>query len=143
MANETFITTQQGLVGQPLWLEVKRNLYWLWNDANEEFYKIDKDRMSGLEGPALETTAAEFKARVLKLYRACRSKLHYQPHNSDFQNLKQLDLVLVGKDNANSLSFNFTAMAFLILTDFLERDGVTKFEKKPTDPMHGGMEELE
>jgi len=124
-------------------MEVKRNLYWLWNEANDEFYKIDKDRLAGLEGEKLESTAGEFKALVLKLYRACRSKLHYQPHNKDFQELKTLDDVLVGTRSPKDLNFNSTAQAFLVLTDFLERDGVTKFEKKPVDPMHGAIEELE
>lgn len=129
-------------VGLPLWDEVKRTLFGYWNDANNILYIIDKRRieLKTDDDKALGSEVEQFKAATLRLYRACRSKLNY--HAGD-QCVKDLKAEKIDDLKPRDLTLAKAETYFRLLTDFLEIDGVTRFEMKKFNPEHALVSELE
>lgn len=130
--------------GLPLWLEVKRNIYSYWVDANYLLYLIDKKRVqvSDWDDKSLGSSGDAFRSAVLRLYRACRPKLRYHKDKESVKHLVAADLDKYFL-NPHSFSLADAMECFCWLTDFLEYDGITYFEDKRVDPKHVMVAELE
>jgi len=136
-------TFQTSYVGMALWDEVKRTMYSYWCICNDYLFEIDQMRLYNSELKDFGTKGEKFKASVLKLYRSSRSKLNYHADNSSVIQLKAMEMDNTLLDLSKAFDFKQALKAFLLLTDFLEIDGVTFFEKKVPDAMHGAVTQLE
>ena len=105
---------------------VKRQIYGYWVTASGYRTRIHKQKVQvgNLDYYNFES---DFKSAVLELYYACEPKLHYKKEADCVVKLKQLEPVITPGSK-----FNLTvAEAVLqLLTEFLELNGVTKFEKE-------------
>ena len=104
---------------------VKRQIYGYWVTASGYRTKIHKQKVqvSNLDYYNFEP---DFKSAVLELYYACEPKLQYHKETACVDNLKRLALVIVPDSKFN---LNVAEAVLTLLTEFLEIDGVTKFEK--------------
>lgn len=128
--------------GLPLFDTVKHRLFLYWVEANHFLYLIDRRRVQVGGDSDLGSAEYSFKSKVLQLYRAIRSKLCYHEKTKTVKQINALkpDDYLF-KPHQFKLESAFTL--FSLLTDFLEIDGITRFEMRQSDPNHALMEELE
>jgi len=134
--------------GIPNWEEVKHTIYGYWVDANHALFVVDLTRVQDTKLKSFGKAEDQFKAGVLRLFRAVRSKLWYHKEAKCVRELsvgcKDGEYVLDAfLERPSDLAFLKAVGYFLLLSDFLELDGVTRFEKKEFDPRHGLASGLE
>lgn len=137
-------------VGMSLWDEVKRTIYEeYWRECNRLVTKIDSQIIEtrGERDVENDKNTEAFKALVLAFYRACSKKwLHFQPpgweQSEGFRALKELRLERF-RDEPHEFKLADARLVFDCLTEFIECDGVTHFERKSLDGAHAAIEDLD
>lgn len=126
--------------GLPLWEKVKVTIHDVWVSINQEKERIDDCLMGGYA--VNDKDDRHFRAKVLTLYRHVRAKLDY---NEDADCVKKLRRINLDQYHLNPGRFDRTtaAEAATLLGEFLELNGVTKYEDKSVDPDHSFIAELQ
>lgn len=130
--------------GIPLYETVKMSLFETYWEAVKLLTTINiyRSQQSKLSDAEVGKTGDTFKSKVMQLYFALRPKLQYQKTKAVYDDIKQID-----PDRFLISPHDFTidqAIELLSsLAEFLEEDGVTKFEQEKFDPRHSWMGGLE
>jgi len=134
-------------MGMPNWEEVKHTIYGYWVETNYWLYQVNRLRLQEPHNSEFGSPGINFKAALLRLYHALRSKLSFHEKDTCVIELRVDkrsgkprgkgysldDYVLKPSD----LTFLEAVNYFILLTDFCEADGITHFENKKIDPEHG------
>ena len=137
----TIVTQWAGI---PLYETVKMNLFETYWDAvkyltTSNTYRSQEAKLSDTE---VGKVGNLFKSKVMQLYFALRPKLQYQKQKPVYEDIKAIDPDRF-LSNPHSLSIDAAIELLSSLGEFLEEDGVTKFEQEKFDPRHawvGGIE---
>lgn len=128
--------------GLPLFDTVKHRLFLYWCEANHYLYLIDRHRVQVEQAKDFGGYEYSFRAKVIQLYRAVRAKLGYHEGSDTVRAIQSLkpDLFLA---KPHLVKLSDAIELFTYLTEFLEIDGITRFEMRQADVNHALMEELE
>lgn len=132
----------QTTTAMPLWDRVKNQIYDYFVNGNRLLCLINKRCCAKqLSEHELGSISDDFKATVLQLYVSCRSKLDYQKKRESVVKLKEMNLDDY-LENPSGFSLLKAKQAFILLTDFLEANGITYYEDKHVDPEHCAVAEM-
>ena len=125
--------------------EVKGTIYQYWKTANYYFGEIDRQRVQNGEVKKFGANEDFFKAAVFQLYRACRPKFQYQTDSECVKKIvsKQEETEKIIFRMPHKVTLDDAIELFNLLTEFVEVDGISHFEKKSFDEKHILAGELE
>lgn len=119
---------------------VKRTIFDKWNYADSLLHKVLLDLKVDKPTKKIGQSSyiGEFNAAVLAEYRSVRAKLGYQEHNENpmfadlvkrLGELRALDSLTLSYTRSE-VGFEQMVRAHLLIGEFLEADGITKFEMR-------------
>ena len=109
---------------------VKKSIYALWLECLMYQKKLNRDRVQ-VTLKHYGSGETGFKMGVLALWEALRFKLDYHPKENCVIKLKEFEKN-GGFEQGNKFKLADAERAFRYMTEFMEKDGITRFElKKP------------
>lgn len=136
---------QDTFTGLPPWDRVKFDLLDLKKLASQLLAQINAQRIYyGDKGNKLEEFGKNgelFRSVVIDLYCALAPKFDYHAQAPCVERLKKTDALTLQLE-PSKVSFEQALGLFVSLIEFMEVDGVTRFERKDTDPYTTAVADL-
>ncbi len=132
------------LAAMPLYEEVKKKIFSYWCEANAALREINERRIpdARITEKHVERYATTFKASVLQLFFSVFQKFAYHKDAECVKRLRELRIEKFLRNPA-SLDLDAAQEIFVNLTEFLEIDGITRFERPHVSPERALLGELE